>query len=121
MLDTIDPTILAGIPARVAAGTAVLDENDPDWWQEQELDLDRLDLSNCLDCMLGQRYGTFTRGRFRLGLGLVHQAQAFGFLVLSWTNGMVEARALKAEWTRVVRARRAEAAAEVRELAGAMA
>lgn len=41
-----------GIAARVARGAAWLDENMPGW--EQKVDLAKLDLYNCLQCILGQ-------------------------------------------------------------------
>jgi hypothetical protein len=41
------------ITERVAAGAAFLDEHDPEWWRE--IDLDALDLSETDRCVLGQR------------------------------------------------------------------
>lgn len=41
------------ITERVAAGAAFLDEHDPEWWRE--IDLDKLNLASSEVCVLGQR------------------------------------------------------------------
>jgi hypothetical protein len=49
---------MATITERVAAGAAFLDEHDPGWWRgdgERPISLDRLDLEEAQDCILGQR------------------------------------------------------------------
>ena len=46
------------IAERVAAGTAFLDQHDPDWWKagvERAIDLATLDLDEPALCILGQR------------------------------------------------------------------
>lgn len=79
---------------RVAAGAAWLDEVDPGWWELVELD--RLDLASCDDCVLGQWAAanlperTYGEGYFgspdygyaavALGLG-IFQGKEYGFSV----------------------------------------
>ena len=46
------------VDERVTAGAAFLDVNDPGWWREDAepvIDLDRLNLRDGDDCVLGQR------------------------------------------------------------------
>ena len=46
--------------ARAAAGAAVLDELDPDWFWS--VDTDALDIMNGNDCILGQLFGGWAPG-----------------------------------------------------------
>ena len=88
---------MSAIAERVAAGAAFLDEQDPDWWRN--LDLQSLDLGSCTRCVLGQLSGTF-------GTGLVvfdlddEGARNLGF------NTFIGFDALTAEWKRVITGRR---------------
>jgi hypothetical protein len=122
------------IPTRVAAGIALLDQKDPDWWRADHplaIDLDRLDMATTCDCIAGQRgcrlpsvgrfsYG-YTRGTEQLG---VIDDVAVGFdrphgtaLPQTWTDGSSEAyyKALGDEWRRVITERRAGIRLEIGE------
>jgi hypothetical protein len=59
---------LPPIPARAAAGAALLDRHRPDW--HQQVDGDRLDLEDWRTDVLGQLYGTFGVGVHTLTPGL---------------------------------------------------
>ena len=45
---------------RVAAGARLLDEYSERWWED--VDLDRLDLSSCTQCVMGQLFGEYGDG-----------------------------------------------------------
>lgn len=51
---------------RVYLGAEWLDEKRPGWWQS--IDLDRLDISDCDRCVLGQVFGGFLVGVQKCGL-----------------------------------------------------
>jgi hypothetical protein len=48
------------IEERVARGAALLDEYVPAWFNK--VDLDRLDIGNCTNCILGQVFGSYQVG-----------------------------------------------------------
>lgn len=48
------------IAERVAAGAGLLDEHAPGW--ADRIDIDRLNISLCSRCVLGQLYGDYFRG-----------------------------------------------------------
>lgn len=50
----------------VADGVALLDEHNEGWWAN--IDLSRLDLDSPTNCILGQLYGTYYRGREALDI-----------------------------------------------------
>ena len=52
--------------ARIRVGAELLDTQRPGW--EHELALDRLDLSDCQECVLGQLYGSYSSGKDALDL-----------------------------------------------------
>ena len=52
------------IRGRVARGAELLDSIRPGW--RKEVDLDRLDLSSCHECVLGQLFGGYTYGEDEL-------------------------------------------------------
>jgi len=54
----------ADIKVYVANGTKVLDEHDPEWFNQ--IDLARLDQDSCFDCILGQLFMTKERDDPRL-------------------------------------------------------
>lgn len=45
---------------QIAKGMALLDQKRPGW--ETEINLNRLDISHCYHCVLGQIYGEFAYG-----------------------------------------------------------
>lgn len=55
---------MSTITERVAAGAAFLDERDPEWWRE--IDLDALELDDPSACVLGQRCPAERRDRYLL-------------------------------------------------------
>jgi hypothetical protein len=46
-------------------GVALLDEKAPGW--REKMNLDKLNMSNCIDCVLGQVFGDFFDGVTALG------------------------------------------------------
>lgn len=48
------------VAERVARGAALLDHEDPGWWQR--IDVSGLDLASCQACVLGQLFGEFNDG-----------------------------------------------------------
>lgn len=83
----------------VAAGVALLDQAQPDWWKH--IDLDTLDMSGCYSCILGQLYGSYSTGREDLGIepgegdlygfDSLGPDQDFGTLQFMWVE-IIEAR-----------------------------
>ena len=106
---------------RVARGAALLDEKLPGWWQR--VDLDRLDLSKCTDCVLGQLTGDYDSMATTLLIGprankypLRGNAKAarLGFTLppsdAEWLSPMrlAEWAALTAAWKRLIESRRSQ-------------
>lgn len=60
----------------VANGAKLLDSKIAGWWHQ--IDLEALHLSSCLDCMLGQLFGSYDKGLTDLGITET-QAQSLGF------------------------------------------
>jgi hypothetical protein len=94
----------------VERGAALLDERLPGWYEK--IDLDKLDLASCENCVLGQLHGRkyerlrhrrYYRGLDRLGI-LDRKAGDFGFTV----RGSGRFENLTAEWRRVIKRRRRE-------------
>jgi hypothetical protein len=112
------------VTERVAAGAGFLDEHDPEWWRE--IDLDELDLGSSYGCILGQRCPMEVYNRGELGdtrytamakhlSGIVsgrdadRWAAARGFQSGDADpddEGDAEYAALTAEWKRVITERR---------------
>jgi hypothetical protein len=59
-----------------AAGAALLDARGP--WADR-IDLVRLDMASCRDCVLGQLYGWYSSGRAALDLS-TSAAELYGFV-----------------------------------------
>lgn len=95
---------MSTIAERVAAGAAFLDEHEPGW--VDRIDLDRLDLDLCPDCIIGQLYGPEYYAGLRT-LGITGSGTDRGFWPLG--TGGNAASDLTAEWTRVITERRAAA------------
>ena len=56
---------MATIDQRVARGAQLLDREGPTGWREQ-IECDTLDLSDCKQCILGQLYGDYEPGLYKL-------------------------------------------------------
>lgn len=93
------------VETRVARGAQLLDERLPGW--VERIDLDRLNVVNACNCVLGQQFETdgfrygFDIGLDKLFAGDRRNAARHGFLVdrSEWDE-------LTAEWRRVIRGRR---------------
>ena len=93
----------------IARGLALLDEKVGPGW-EQRIDLEKLRLSSCKQCVVGQLFDEYDKGadilgfelgsRYGFDVGMVHAPQTV------WS----EYQALTRAWKRAIRARRAEAA-----------
>lgn len=99
------------IEIRVARGAALLDAARPWWWQESApdpyapIELDRLDLGSCENCIIAQVTGEcYEDGVLLLVDGGHHAAIEHGF---TQSDDAEETFAdLTAEWRRVILARR---------------
>lgn len=105
MSDNRDSLDAAGqnITARVAAGAALLDLERPGW--VQGVDLDRLKISSCISCVLGQLYGDVSTGYDELDIDDI-EIDRFGFDQQGWAADEYEL--LTAEWRRVITSRRGQ-------------
>jgi hypothetical protein len=89
------------VSERVAQGVALLDEQVPGW--VDRINLDALDVWNVRQCVLGQLFGGYNVGLFKLGLGKVGGAH-LGFAASPQAELTVirEYAALNEEWRRVI-------------------
>lgn len=62
----------------VMNGVELLDNKFPEW--KELVDLDKLDIENCDNCILGQLFGDYIAGLDTLRIGQ-HKAYIFGFNV----------------------------------------
>lgn len=121
---------MATITERVAAGAAFLDQHDPDWWRadvERAISLDKLDLADTEDCVLGQRCPVetlLTAEDEADGATRYHAMAAHLIGIQAWEGGLIDGWAiplgfqqarfteredfavLTAEWRRVITERR---------------
>jgi hypothetical protein len=79
----------------VDAGAALLDERLPGW--RDEIHPASLDLEQCEQCVLGQLFGEYERGRMLLGLS---RSRAMG---LGFTRRGTTWERLTAAWREVLR------------------
>jgi hypothetical protein len=91
------------ITKRVERGAALLDEKRPGWWQG--IDLDRLDISSCSDCIAGQiGGGNYLIGAEGAGLWTWEEDVAHGFGAEA--ASFAEYGALTAAWRDLIVRRR---------------
>ena len=96
---------------RVEAGAQFLDEQSPGW--HQRIRSSRLNITDMFDCVLGQLYTTYARGRRVCDLDLASSIR-LGFttgirqdgLITPWQSMAEESHALEACWRSVIRTRR---------------
>lgn len=87
----------------VADGVALLDRENEGWWAN--IDLDTLDINSHRDCVLGQLYGGYNRGREALGIEY-GCGDIYGFDTYDRGGSVI----LNELWVEVITARRATAA-----------
>lgn len=99
-------TTATDIRSRVAKGAAVLDRIRPGW--ALQIWAPGLDISDCMDCMLGRLYGSFEEG-IRSIPEIGYSAADYGFVSTQGTNEEWESESysLTLEWRRVIAERRA--------------
>lgn len=90
----------------VADGVALLDEHNEGWWAN--IDLSRLDLDSPTNCILGQLYGTYYRGREALDIG---EGEGDLYGLDCYQPGQF--KTLTFMWTEVIKARRETAGLEL--------
>lgn len=101
----------------VDQGARLLDLKRPGW--ARIIDLDRLDISSCWNCILGQVYGAFGTGEVRLGLGYgdddIGLPMQYGFESVSilQANQQEDYRRLRALWREEILRRTPGRVAEV--------
>lgn len=112
------------VAERVTRGVALLDEKVPGW--VDKVNVERLDVSNGVTCVLGQLYGAYNSGRAKLDLDEA-QAAELGFQVRFPKGGTSlgdlvvllvaafgdEYPALTKEWQRVIGVLKQNTATEV--------
>jgi len=98
------------VESRVARGVALLDRKSPGW--DDRVVLRRLNVDDSTRCVLGELYGTYDYGTFRLHLG-GHQAARHGFqsMLFGQRRRDRDFAALTREWRNVIKGRRAVRAA----------
>ena len=107
-LAAADPALADELMTRVARGAELLDRRKPGW--AAKINLDRLAMNSCDDCLLGQLYGNYFdgKGRLRISLGCDLGFDAGG--IVEQRKGKAnEFDALAALWRRQVRSRLATA------------
>lgn len=87
----------------VADGVALLDQHNEGWWAD--VDLATLRMTSHIDCVLGQLYGSYDRGRDALGIEY-GCGDLYGFD--TYQHGMFDT--LDVMWAEIIQARRATAA-----------
>lgn len=93
--------------SRITAGAKLLDRNVSGW--EDRIDLDKLDLSTHDCCMLGQLFGSYSKGLEDLNIG---NPSRYGFFT-GTTHGprtqrdFLQYDKLKRIWTNLIRKRTA--------------
>lgn len=102
----------ADAEARVSLGAGFLDDASPGW--HRKVDTDKVDLFSASKCVLGQVYGSFTRGIHLSGFygyagGVGRNIGDYGFATKGIGYGDLEAEAddLKLAWRLAVETRRA--------------
>lgn len=90
------------IETRVNRGAALLDEKVPGWWER--IDLEQLQLSSCIRCVLGQLFGIYGQGIRELGdsIRLVADAIRHGLFVFD----AADYEPLTAAWKQLIQQRR---------------
>jgi hypothetical protein len=89
---------------RVERGAALLDRARPGW--EREVSLDRLAMSSCNRCILGQVYGDYVDGL--VSLNLFGAAAEYGFSFDS-RDTFIDSADLADAWHALIRRRTATA------------
>jgi hypothetical protein len=112
---------MSDVEARVARGAALLDRENPTWWNHI---YEPVRISSCNRCVLGQVYGDYDHGKLALGLGTTGGGIPFGFACQTWLSGspaswIIETAALEAAWRAEIDTR-VEAAADVASQHGAV-
>ena len=67
------------IRATARRGEKLLDNRAPGW--DNMVDADKIWMDDCLDCILGQVFGTFEDGIEHLGLSMDNEGSYYGFYV----------------------------------------
>jgi len=89
------------IAQRAARGAEFMDRVRPGWFNE--IRLDDLEMLSLKDCILGQIYGSYSRGLLTVGLNSLWMPVRYGFalvLVFSWR--------LTRAWRREIEQRRVQ-------------
>lgn len=97
---------VAELLPRVEKGVALLDAHDPDWWRR--INVQALDLSSCVRCVIGQLCGNYTLGLADLRLS-PSEAIAHGFSItpaeMVWEATPKTWQALTEAWVTIILAR----------------
>lgn len=64
---TIEAPTKVQAPPEIRRGVEILDERGPEGWRER-IDLDRLNIAQARDCILGQCFGMYADGREAMNL-----------------------------------------------------
>ena len=103
--------MITSVAERVAAGTAWLDENAPDW--AHQIDLRTFDITDDCYCVLGQVFGRYWGSPVVVkadeydDFGDETRARALGFCAALNTSATEDFDELQVEWLRVIADRQA--------------
>jgi hypothetical protein len=106
--DTMDKAAPRTYAGRVREGVRLLDEQNPGW--DSRIDLARLDMRQCGNCILGQLYGEYDQGLNKLCLMSASDVfvARYGFTVFpSQVMLKYPFRRLTWAWTKLVGERQA--------------
>lgn len=95
-------TLVAEIEDRVARGSTYLDKKRPGW--EDDINLDRLELCDGRQCILGQLYGSYIDAAIQLGI--THQSRDLGFLCQHVDGDVLKLELVANAWKRLINNRR---------------
>lgn len=118
-MGALSQSVLDGIPARVAAGAALLDEERPGW--DSRVDLGRLEVRSDDRCPLSQAYAGEAWYRFEspyafaahaVEIDTLEQAALYGFCAFTSRSVAEESAALNEAWLALIVGRRLRRAAE---------
>ena len=100
-----EPVTYEMLAKRVAQGAALLDQEKPNWFEE--INLGKLEMGSCKDCILGQLYSNYDEGADVLfGQWSVEKNNSHGFTIFPDVSSPVLWRELRECWVREIKKRR---------------
>lgn len=107
--------------AQIQRGVQLLDAKREVGWENQ-ISLPRLHLWSAFSCVLGQLYGDYVTGAWRLCIDADQDAQQYGFVVADYTSPIsyvIEFATLTHQWKKEIRRLRKDSDRQSRVAAAA--